>query len=138
MFDTRIFPTVEQHKIVTFLEVAVHLERPDAGVLGLAAGVDALLFVHHQPLVSLEAVRLVVVLALAAVQFQDGRRTVSGHLGRVPFSVVHRHGAQPHVLLLVRPHSVQVVAEMQFAVFDLRAGNNIRISRVGWGKKKLC
>jgi hypothetical protein len=95
---------------LTFLVVGVHLEGAHSGVFGLAAGVDALLFVHQEPLVAGEVEGFVVATALAAVQLQSGGGTVATDAGHVPLTVVHGDGAQPDVLLLGAKR-VQIVPE---------------------------
>ena len=52
----KLFPVTT----LTFGKVRVDLERPDAGVLGLPAGVDALLLVHRHHLVAGEQEGVVV------------------------------------------------------------------------------
>jgi len=103
-------------------EVRVDLERPHAGVLGLAAGVDALLLVDGHHLVAGEDERVVVAPALAAVEGEDGDGAVPLHLDGVPLAVVDEDGRQPYLFLL-RPQRVQVVPEAELAVLDLEWTN---------------
>ena len=65
---------------VTFLVIAVDFVGSDAGVLGLASGVDTFLLVDLHPLVAFEDERFVVATALASVQFQHSRGSVTIHL----------------------------------------------------------
>lgn len=62
--------------------------------------------------------------SFSTVKFQNGRWTVSRYFGRVPFAVVDGHGAEPNVPFF-GPQAIQVVPEMQFAVFNLQTQYNI-------------
>ena len=106
-------------------KVRVDFEGSDAGVLGLAAGVDSLLLVDRHHLVAGEDEGVVVPPAFAAVQGEDGDGAVALHLDGVPLAVVDEDGRQPDLLLL-RSERVQVVAEAQFAVLNLKSTNSLQ------------
>lgn len=105
---------------VTFLIIGVNLERANASVLGLATRVDTFLLVHQEPLMTLEGEGLVESSSFAAIQFQRRRGSVSRHSDRVPLPVIDGYCRQPDIALL-RPKAIQIVPEVQPAVFDLES-----------------
>jgi hypothetical protein len=70
-------------------------------------------------LVALEDEGFVVTAAFSTVQFQHGGRSETTHFDRVPLAVVDGDGRQPQIFLF-RSQAVQIEAESQSAVLDLR------------------
>ncbi|CAG2063934.1 unnamed protein product [Timema podura] len=59
---------IKPHQVRTLLVVSVHFKGPDTSILRLATSVNSFLFVHKEPLVSLEQEGLVVPAAFSSVQ----------------------------------------------------------------------